>query len=63
VTSLERELGREISIDRVKGSLSDTFAETFKARLVAGPATGQELNAVSGLVKEKYGNNEWNLKM
>jgi lipoate-protein ligase A len=63
VTSLERELGRDISIDRVKRSLSDAFAETFKARLVAGPATGQELNAVSGLVKEKYGNNEWNLKM
>lgn len=63
VTSLERELGGSISIDRVKRSLRDAFVKTFKARLVPGPATGQELDAVLGLVKEKYGTEEWNFRI
>lgn len=63
VTSLEREFGREIPIDDVKRALSNAFTETFKASLTRGPATQQELDASSRLVKEKYGKDEWNLKM
>jgi len=63
VTSLERELGREISIDQVKGPLNNAFTETFKACLVSGRASEQELHMASRLAKEKYGSDEWNLKM
>lgn len=63
VTSLKRELGREISLDHIKGSLNHAFTENFKARLVPGPATEQELYMASVLVKEKYGKDEWNLKV
>lgn len=63
VTSLNRELGKEIPLDRVKSALNNAFTRNFKARLVSGLATEQELHAVSKLVKEKYGNDEWNFKM
>lgn len=63
VTSLKREFGKEIPIDDVKRALSNAFTETFKASLAHGPATQQELDAAARLVKEKYGKDEWNLKM
>lgn len=63
VTSIKKELGADMSIDRVKSALSKAFEETFDARLTFMPATRQEQQAVSGLVREKYGADEWNLKM
>jgi len=62
VTSLRTELGG-ISIDQVKGVLKDAFAGIFKAELVPGPATEQEMHMIPALVEEKYGAEEWNLKM
>jgi lipoate-protein ligase A len=62
VTSVKTELGKEISIDRVKEVLRDTFAETFDACLVRALATEQELRIASALTKEKYGTEAWNLK-
>ena len=63
VTSAERELGREIPLDRVKEALKNAFTETFSACLIPRPATEQEIHAAAALVKEKYGNEKWNLKM
>jgi len=63
VTSLKIELDREISIEKVQGALKDAFTRTFNAHIVPGPATEQELHMISALVKEKYGTDEWNLKM
>jgi lipoate-protein ligase A len=63
VTSLKTELGGEISIDQVKQALRDTFAGTFKTELVPGLATEQEVRMIPVLVKDKYGAEEWNLKM
>jgi len=63
VTSAERELGREIPLDHIKEGLKNAFTETFNARLIAGPATEQETHAATTLVKEKYANEKWNLKM
>jgi len=63
VTSAERELGREIPLDHIKEGLKNAFIETFNARLVAEPATEQEIHAAATLVKEKYANEKWNLKM
>jgi lipoate-protein ligase A len=63
VTSAERELGREIPLDRVKEALKNAFTETFNACLIPGPATEQEIHAAATLVNEKYANEKWNLKM
>jgi lipoate-protein ligase A len=63
VTSVERELGREIPLYRVKEALKNAFTETFNARLIPGPATEQEIHAAATLVKEKYASEKWNLKM
>jgi lipoate-protein ligase A len=63
VTSVKRELGREIPIDQVKEALRDTFTGIFETQLVPGHMTDQELQMIPVLVKEKYGTTEWNLKM
>lgn len=63
VTSLKKELEIEISIDQVKGALKDAFTKTFVTSLVPGSATEQELYMTSALTKEKYGSEQWNLKM
>jgi lipoate---protein ligase len=62
VTSVKRELGREIPIDQVKEALRDAFTGIFETQLVPGPATDLELQMIPVLVKEKYGTTEWNLK-
>jgi len=63
VTSLKMELGREVAIDDVKRALKDAFTRTFNARLILAPPTEQELYRTARLVNEKYGRDEWNLKM
>jgi lipoate-protein ligase A len=63
VTSLKNELGKEISIDQVKAALKDAFTKTLMTSLVPSSATEQELHMASGLAKEKYGTDQWNLKM
>jgi lipoate-protein ligase A len=63
LTSLERELDRPISLDQVKRAFSMAFERIFDARLIPSPATEQELHVASSLVKEKYGTDQWNLKM
>ena len=63
VTSLMKELGREISIDQVKETLNDAFTKTLMTSLVPGSATEQELHMTCVLVKEKYGSEQWNLRM
>jgi lipoate-protein ligase A len=63
VTSVQKELGREIPIDDVKAALSDAFVRIFEAQLVPGLATDQELRMIPFLVREKYGTTKWNLKM
>jgi lipoate-protein ligase A len=56
-------LGREIPIDQVKEALRDAFTGIFETQLVPGPATDQELQMIPVLVKEKYGTEEWNLRI
>jgi lipoate-protein ligase A len=63
VTSVKKELGREIPIDQVKEALRDSFARIFETQLVPGYTTGQELQMIPVLVREKYGTTEWNLKI
>jgi len=63
VTSLSIALGRDVSLDEVKAALKGAFKRTFRARLQPQPPTEAELLRLSTLVREKYGNEQWNLKM
>jgi len=63
VTSIQNELGGEVSIETARAALRKAFTETFNATLVLQPATDRELKAASAMVKEKYGTEEWNLRM
>jgi len=63
VTSLKTELGRGVPIDQVKEALREAFGVTFKIELVPGLPTKQEVDMMPVLVKEKYGTEEWNLRM
>lgn len=63
VTSLERELGREVPLEHVKNDVKNAFMQTFKAQLVPGRPTDQELHQVPALVEEKYGSDKWNLRI
>ena len=63
VTSVKAELCKETSVEEVQEALKDAFTRTFRAHLVHGAATEEELGMVSALVREKYSTDEWNLKM
>ena len=63
VTSLKKELGREISIEEVQAALKEAFMSSFVANLTHAPATEKELQMTPALAREKYGTDEWNLKM
>ncbi len=63
VTSVKAELGKETSVEEVQEALKDAFTRTFRAHLVQGTVTEEESGMVSALVREKYGTDEWNLKM
>jgi len=63
VSSLEVELGREVDIEDVKRALRDAFTRTLSPNLIIGSPTQDELTVASELVKEKYGKDEWNMKM
>jgi lipoate-protein ligase A len=62
VTSLTRELGREVLVDDVKHHLAEVFAGVFDAQLVPASASDHELEIASTLVDDKYGCDARNLK-
>ena len=63
VTSINAELGRDVSLEEVKKSLKYAFEKTFSTHAVPGSPAEQELETASALAKVKYGADEWNLKM
>jgi lipoate-protein ligase A len=62
VNSLEKALGRELSLDQVKNTLTRTFCEVFDASVAPQAATGREVSIAADLLKEKYSREEWNLR-
>jgi len=62
VISLEKVLGREISLDQVKNTITTAFREVFDASLSPQAATAQELSTAADLFKEKYSREEWNFR-
>jgi lipoate-protein ligase A len=62
VSTLSIELGRELTITEVKGSLRRGFEETFAIRLAEGGTTIEERVLAEKLYSEKYSTEAWNFK-
>lgn len=59
VTTLRRELNREIEMLEVYEALLDTFENEFRTVFVPGKLTKRERELAEYLFKEKYSNSEW----
>jgi lipoate-protein ligase A len=60
ITSIQAELGREISIEEVSNTLFDGFQRGLNIRLAQGELTLYERNLVKKLGREKYAAQDWN---
>ncbi|MEM1658976.1 MAG: biotin/lipoate A/B protein ligase family protein [Candidatus Jordarchaeales archaeon] len=62
VTSLERLLGRKVSIEEAKEAVKKGFEKALNVKFEEGELTDYEKKLVERLVKEKYSRDEWNFK-
>jgi lipoate-protein ligase A len=60
ITSVKRELGRDVSIEDVTAALTRGFAAVFTTDPLVGRLTSSEQALASALYAEKYSSNEWN---
>jgi len=60
ITSVERELGRRVSIQEAYEALVRGFQEALGIELVEGELTGFERRLAEELRRTKYGRDEWN---
>lgn len=58
VTTVERELGRKPSFEKVRETMSRGFEESLNMELSEGDPTSEELDLVAGL-RPKYASDEW----
>lgn len=61
-TSLRDVLGREVWYDELRDALAQGFAEGLALHLSAGSLTAGEDALAAELLRDKYGNDAWNLK-
>ena len=61
ITSIERELGKPVSIHEAYEALKEGFSRAFSVELVPGRLTGLEIKLARELYREKYSREEWNL--
>jgi lipoate-protein ligase A len=62
VTSIERELGKAVSIEEVKKALISGFEEAFNINLIPSRLTDDELDLAKRLFDEKYASNTWHFQ-
>jgi len=60
ITSIRKELGRDVSIEEVNKALIDGFQRVLNVKLVEGELTPYEGEIAKRLHKEKYATDEWN---
>jgi len=60
VTSLAREVGRELDVDEVMAHFVAHFSQVLDVRLVPGDLTAEERGLAAELLAVKYGTDEWN---
>jgi lipoate-protein ligase A len=61
LTSLARELGKDVSMDEVKKALLQGIKERLNVNFVEYSLTNDELNLAQKLYRIKYGLNKWNI--
>ncbi len=59
ITSLKKELGREISVDELRNHLIKGFESEFKIKLEERELTEEEIALAERLCTEKYSTSEW----
>ncbi len=59
VTTVRREIGREIEVDEVRARVADGYAAAFGFTLVRGDFTADERRAITALERKKYLTHEW----
>ncbi len=59
MTSLRRELGREVSAEQVCAALRESFERVFELSLTEAGPTDEERAAAGRLASEKYGSDSW----
>lgn len=62
VTTLRAELGRLPPMDAVKDAVRRSFEEAFDASILPGTPTAFETDMATGLLKSRYGTDDWNLR-
>jgi lipoate-protein ligase A len=60
ITSVKKELGRDVSIEETAEALVKGFQKALNLKLVEGELTLYERELAEKLYKEKYATNEWN---
>jgi len=61
ITSLSEALGKDISYNRLKGMLVESFAQAFGVDVVESSLNPREKTLYKFLLNEKYAKQEWNL--
>ena len=59
MTTVSREIGREIKVDEVRARVADGYAAVFGVSLLPGDFTADEHRAISNLQSLKYAAAEW----
>jgi len=62
ITSIKRELGKEVSMKEVNHALVEGFQKAFGMQLESGELTPYEREHAEKLYKEKYATEEWNFQ-
>jgi len=62
ITSIQRELGHEVSPDTIANALKQGFKAALKIQVENGELTHYEVDLASKLYKEKYSKREWNFE-
>lgn len=63
VTTLASLLGSAPDMDLVKGAIAFELGETFGVRFESSELTQAEVSLAEKLVRERYGKDEWNLRL
>lgn len=58
VTTVKKELGREVSVDELKGAIKQGFQQTLGIEFEEGELSSEELNKIEGLLP-KYTSETW----
>jgi len=61
ITSIRKELGKNVSVEEAKQALIEGFQKALNIRLVNGKLTSYERELAKKLFKEKYTTDDWNL--